>query len=377
MKKNKAEELLSQAVENTTPDVFDSILSACPEKTDRDNIVAMDEIKASSNNKKKNDWVKRVVAAAAAFAVVVGCSIGFGTYQKAHAAECFVSIDAGGAVTVGVNDENVVVSVGDNSTGVTAGDVKGENITDAAKTIVGKMVDDGQITADNNVVLVSVERLADKNSQTQETPAVTDDLEKELQDAAERHEEGVRDVQKEIDQELADAIHEILSSRGIDADIIGQKFASEDAIGEIAKEFSISDGKASFIRRLVDSNTSGDGTQISDLAGKTISEIVKYASAWLTGSDDTESAQDDTGTSSGINVKVGSKASVSVGGSSASGSAGTHVEADNGSVKVDVGGSSAADFSLGIEVDGNKFTYDNSDPAGSIIGIVGSIIKAS
>ncbi|NLW65087.1 MAG: hypothetical protein GXY26_02495, partial [Clostridiales bacterium] len=52
-----------------------------------------------------------------------------------------------------------------------------------------------------------------------------------------------------------------------------------------------------------------------------------------------------------------------------------HVDADNGDVKVDL--ETGAEFSLGVEVDGERFTYDKSDPSGSMIGIIDSIIKAS
>lgn len=359
MKRNDAEKILAEAVAAATPDVFDSVLSRCELKGGK--IVNMDEIKNKKENNNKG-MAKRLVAVAAALALVAGCGLGFGSFQKAHAEQIVVSVDAGSDVTVGVNADDVVVSVSENTAGVEKSDVKGKDIKEAVGIIVEKMAASGDITSEDNIVLLSVENAADES----------DEVDEELTDA-----------QKEIEEELTDAIEEVLDECGIDVSVIGQSFDKDKIVDEIADEFSISTGKVSFIQKILSADENDDEKDIGDLADMSISDIIEYAATWLSeagitvdgdvtvnvGTDGT-----DTEGSSGVDVTVGTDADVSVT-TDADGSFSTHVEADDGDVVVDV--NTGADYSLDIEVDGEKFSYDSTDPTGSMIGIIESIIKAS
>lgn len=367
MKKNKAEKILSEAVKQTTPDIFDSILSECECALKEGKVINMDEVK--NNKSTGKGWVRKAVATAAAIAIIAGCGLGFGSFQKARAAETAVSVDAGSDVTVGVNRDNVVVSVSDNAAGISKADVKGKDVKEAVGAIVDKMVKNGEITNENNIVLISVEAIKQKAAEGEKE--VADEVDEEMTDA-----------QKEMQEELADAVDEVLDELGINGAVIGQSFDKDKAIDKIAKEFSISTGKVSFIKKVLDTETTDEKTKIGDLAGKSISEIVQFAASWLSEAgievkdgDVTVNVGTDAQASGGnVSVNVGTDANVSVG-TDSDGSFGTHVNADNGNVKVDV--NAGADYSLGIEVDGESFVYDSSDPTGSIIGIIGSIIKAS
>lgn len=378
MKKNNAEKILSEAVKLTTPDIFDSILSNCECAAKRGEVVNMEEIGKSKVNAK--GWGKRAIATAAALAIILGTAFCFGELQKADAAETSVSVDAGSNVTVGVNKDNVVVSVSDNKSGISKSDVKGKDVKVAMGTIVEKMVKSGDISEDNNIVLLSVEAFNNKMEEGQKE--VSDEVNEELTDA-----------QKEMQEELADAINEVLQELGIKAGIIGQRFNNDKAVDEMADEFSISKGKASFIKKVLEAENDDDADiDIAKLATKSISEIVQYAAVWMSkngveikngsvsitgGSQTTVTAGNGSASAAAdgsVNVNVGTDANVIVG-SDANGSFETHVNADDGDVKVDV--NSGANSSLGVEVDGERFVYDSSDPTGSIIGIIGSIIKAS
>ena len=372
MKRNRAEKILAEAVRAATPDVFDSILSGCESKGGE--IVFMNEIKNGTDNTESNKGLlKKAVASAAAIALIVGCGLGFGSYQKAQAAETVVSVDAGSAVSVGVNHDDVVVSVYDNAANVQKSDVKGTKAKDAVRTIAEKMVENSIISGDNNVVLVSVQDAAAK---------AKDELDDEVTDEANDESD---DAKKEAEKELKDAVEEVLSEHGINGTVIVQRFVGDESIEEIAREFSISSGKASFIRKILSANEAEKGAKVGDFAGKSIKDIVKYAAKWLSNSgvsisgDGSLTASGATGAVEGsaagdVNVSVENDANVNVN-TGADGSVSTHVDADNGDVKVDL--ETGAEFSLGVEVDGERFTYDKSDPSGSMIGIIDSIIKAS
>lgn len=370
MKKNNAETILAEAVKAATPDCLDAILSECQSK--RGAVISMDEIKSSAGKSGNKQWTKKIVATAAAAALIIGCSIGFGTYQKANAVETVVSVDAGSAVSVGVNDDNVVVSVSGNAAGVAKTDVKGMQADEAVKTIVTKMAENGDITSQDNIILLSVQKMGEEAKD-------------EIDDARDEHNEGVEDVKNEINSELSDAINEALDEMGIDGTVIDQEFASDEAIAEIADKFSISEGKVSFIQKIL-GTTEDEDTQVGDLADLSISKIIEYAANFFTtpGLDagtGEDSDSDITGAinsaiGTGVNVSVGADANVGVNG--AEGNFNTSVSTDNGQVKVDVGASeSDGSYYLGVEVEGESFKYDSTDPTNSIIGIIGSIVKAS
>lgn len=334
----------------------------------------MNEIKSNADESKGNGgWMKKVVACAAAAALIVGCSLGLGNYQKAQAAETVVSVDAGSDVSVGVDGEDVVVSVYDNVSNVEKSDVKGMKINDAVRVIVGRMVESGSISEDNDVVLVSVQDAASKAGD-EFNDEVTDEAEDETEDA-----------NAEVEGELADVIEEELNKLGINGTVIGQRFSEDEAIRKVAEEFSISTGKASFIQKVLSSNKTEEGAQVGDFANKSIKTIVEYAASLMVNTEVTVGGDDDvsdiTGSAAaegsanaGVSVSVNDDANVNVT-TGADGSASTHVNVDEGDVKVDV--ETGANFSLGVEVDGESFTYDSSDPGGSMVGIINSIIKAS
>ncbi|NCC66977.1 MAG: hypothetical protein EOM14_02115, partial [Clostridia bacterium] len=351
MKKNNAETILAEAVKAATPDCLDAILSECQSK--RGAVINMDEINNSAGKNGNKGWAKKIVATAAAVAVIIGCSIGFGTYQKAQAVGTVVSVDAGSAVSVGVNDNNVVVSVSENTAGVAKSDVKGMQADEAVKTIVTKMAENGDINNQDNIILLSVQKMSEE---------ATD----EIDDAQDEHNEGVEDVKNEINSELSDAINEALDEMGIDGTVIDQEFASDEMIAEIADEFSISEGKVSFIQKIL-GTTEDEDTQVGDLADLSISKIIEYAANYfktlgLEAGTAEDSDSDITGAinnaiGTGVNVSVGTDANVSVNGSS--GSFSTSVEADDGQVKVDVGSNSNdGSYYLGVEVEGESFKYD-------------------
>ena len=377
MKKNNVETILAEAVKATTPDCLDTILSECHSK--RGAVIDMNEIKNNPAEKSGNNgWIKKIVATAAAAALLIGGSIGFGTYQKANAVGTVVSIDAGSAVSVGVNNDDVVVSVSENTSGVAKSDVKGMKADEAVKTIVAKMAENGDITAQDNIILLSVQKMSEEAKDE-----IDDEVTDEIKDAMNEHNEGVEGVKNEINSELSDAINEALEEMGIDGTVIDQEFASDKVIAEIADEFSISEGKVSFIQKIL-GTTEDKETQVGDLANLSIGKIIEYAANYFktlgveigVDADSDITGAINSAIGGDVNVSVGTDANVSIHGGS--GSFSTSVNADNGDVKVDVGGNeSDGSYYLGIEVDGESFKYDSKDPANSIIGIIGSIIKAS
>lgn len=378
MKKKNAEMILAEAVKATTPDCLDTILSECNSK--RGAVIDINEIKNPAVKSGNNGWAKKIVATAAAAALIIGCSIGFGSYQKANAVGTVVSVDAGSAVSIGVNDDDVVVSVSENTSGVKKSDVKGMKANEAIKKIVTKMAENGEITNQNNIILISVQEMADEAKHE-----IDDEVTDEIEDAKDEHDEGIEDVKNEIKSELSDAINEALEEMGIDGTVIDQEFASDKVIAKIADEFSISEGKVSFIQKILGTTEDKD-TQVGDLAGLSISKIIEYAANYFktlgvevganANADSDIAGAINSAIGTGVNVSVGTDANVSVNGSN--GSFSTSVNADNGQVKVDVSSNSNdGSYYLGVEVEGESFKYDSKDPANSIIGIIESIIKAS
>ena len=73
------------------------------------------------------------------------------------------------------------ISVSDNAAGISKADVKGKDIKEAVGAIVDKMVKNGEITNENNIVLISVEAIKQKAAEGEKE--VADEVDEEMTDA--------------------------------------------------------------------------------------------------------------------------------------------------------------------------------------------------
>ncbi len=158
---NDVEQNLKNAVSASVPDVLDNILSKC--ETRKGTVISMNEAK-EVNSKRR---LKSICATAAAIALIVGCTLGFGQYQKAQAQEYTVTIDAQAGIEIVAdhNDRVKEIKVSKENTqefikqleSFEAQQIgKNEEVSVVVKKIVGFLADSGKLQSSTKPVNVTV-----------------------------------------------------------------------------------------------------------------------------------------------------------------------------------------------------------------------------
>lgn len=255
----KVEDVIKNAFDNCTPDIFDKIEKDCQMLKGADVImnnrnnnieVADDKIIDINKNKRRNmKYVKVLGTIAAVFAIVLGL-IGYFKYSKSNQIESIVALDINPSVEISLNNfDRVVEAKALNSDGekvLKDMDLKNVDMDVAINAIVGSLLKNGYISEVANSVLVSV-----KN----------DDEVKA----------------SEIEEKIIDEVEKILKASKIDAAILSQMYDdSDNEIKRIAKENNISEGRAKLIAVLLKQkikDTKGNEITEKDLAEMSINEL--------------------------------------------------------------------------------------------------------
>ncbi|MBO5666377.1 MAG: PepSY domain-containing protein [Firmicutes bacterium] len=215
MNNRDVENRLRRAVEQSVPDLRDSILSRCEEREGK-----VIEMKDKRKNK-KSSW-KRLAAVAAMAALVFG---GAGLYVQGSAVDSIIELDVNPSVELSVNKKERVVgakALNDDAIVILEGmDLKGSDLEVAVNALIGSMLKHGYISELQNSILISVE-----NS------------------------DAVRG--KVLEERLVKEVNDLLKASSIDGAILSQQLDESTKSAEaMAKELNISEGKAALIQQMV------------------------------------------------------------------------------------------------------------------------------
>lgn len=215
MNNRDVENRLRRAVEQSVPDVRDSILSRCENPEGK--VIEMKEMRKN----KSSGW-KRIVAAAAMVAVIFG---GAGMYVQGNAVDSIIELDVNPSVELSVNKKERVVSaeaLNDDAKVVLEDmDLKGADLEVAVNALIGSMLKHGYISELQNSILISVE-----NDDAVKGKALEDRLVKEVND--------------------------MLKSSAIEGAILSQQIKNDDDAKKLAEELKVSEGKAVLIEKIVE-----------------------------------------------------------------------------------------------------------------------------
>ena len=240
MTDQELERRLAKAMEHAAPDDLEGVLSRCEMR------------KGTVTPMKKNNSSKRRMAIAACLALLLA---GGGTgvvYQQANAVASVVSLDVNPSIELKVNKNQKVIScTGLNEDGreVLAemdggADLKGAKLDLAANALVGALVRHGYLDSLSSAILISVE---DKNAQRA----------------------------LELQQQLTDAVDLMLRTEASSANVVSQTLNKDRELEQLAKDNSISAGKAALVSRVLEKNSRLDPARLSALSVEELRDIEK------------------------------------------------------------------------------------------------------
>ena len=270
---NRQEEILKQALEKITPDVWDSIardindeirnVSDAPEKLNnmtgsepdvtltiidggRSDISEISPREASGRSgRKRAPWYMRLAGAAAALVVFAGGIWGFNGYKVAHTIDSLISLDVNPSIELAINSKDRVIGVDARNEDaikiIGDMDLEGSDIDVALNALLGSLMRNGYIDEARNSILLSVDNKDQAKGEA-------------------------------LRQRLLDEISAILESDGIEGAVLSRTSWDEDddEIEELAEQYNISEAKAQLIRDIVSSNSRYSFEDLTDL---TINEL--------------------------------------------------------------------------------------------------------
>ena len=107
MKDRDIENRLATYVQQTTPDVLDSVLQQCDEQEGR--VLPMSSIQKINHHPKKRTWRIALSAAAAVFILATGLIMGY-QYQSLHRVDSIVEIDVNPSIELKINRQEKILS---------------------------------------------------------------------------------------------------------------------------------------------------------------------------------------------------------------------------------------------------------------------------
>lgn len=263
MRNEDIQTALHDALEHSTPDVLDHVLSACDNT--KGEIIPMDVVTKKSRKK----WTVIATAAAAALVLVVGCITGYGFYTARHV-ESVVEFDVNPSLEMELNRRDEVVGVralNDDARAILDGmDLSGTDWNVAVNALIGSLVKNGYIDELSNSILITVE-----NSDPQK--------------------------QKDLNRRLTEEISRILSSSSVDGAILSQSLNPNEQLQQLADTYQISCGKAALIQEIIEQRPA---LTFEELAGRTINELnlLKGKTSGETAAGSSDSSLTSTGTAS-------------------------------------------------------------------------------
>ncbi|MEA4833438.1 MAG: PepSY domain-containing protein [Oscillospiraceae bacterium] len=234
---------LSNAVDNSVPDIIGKILSECSngrtKKDMNDQKNTIEKCAVKSKNYAHNGILKRIIAIAAAFVLIVSGVFVYGEFNKVSAAASTIELDVNPSIEINVSSDNKIISViaknADAEKILEGLDFEGATVDVAIYAIIGSLVEHGYINELHNSILVTVDN----------------------------GDEGQRDA---IEKHVVETIDSVLKSNSVEGAIIAQSACGNQTAKNAASQYGISVGKATFISNIIAKNPDLDFETLSTLS---------------------------------------------------------------------------------------------------------------
>ena len=242
MTNEQMERRLARALDKTTPDDVNGVLSRCDER--KGTVIPMATKKTTK---------KRWTALAAACLALVLLGGGGIFYQQAHAVASVVSLDVNPSIELKVSkNEKVLVCtpLNEDAKAILAdmgdgADLKGAKLDVAVNAIVGSLVRNGYLNSISSAIMISVE---DKDTARAE----------------------------KLQRELTSTVDGVLQTSEARASVLTQTLTQDAGLEQQARENSISTGKAALVNRVLALNSA---LQFDALAKLSVEELKDLAEA--------------------------------------------------------------------------------------------------
>ena len=242
MTNEEMERRLARALDKTTPDDVNGVLSRCDER--KGTVIPMATKKTTK---------KRWTALAAACLALVLLGGGGIFYQQAHAVASVVSLDVNPSIELKVSkSEKVLVCtpLNEDAKAILAdmgdgADLKGAKLDVAVNAIVGSLVRNGYLNSISSAIMISVE---DNDTARAE----------------------------KLQRELTSTVDGVLQTSEAKASVLTQTLTQDAGLEQQARENSISTGKAALVNRVLALNSA---LQFDALAKLSVEELKDLAEA--------------------------------------------------------------------------------------------------
>ena len=238
--KQSIEKQLQTSFSHAVPDKKQEILRRCMDESGRESAVIPMDLRAK---RRRKPILANIVAAAA----VILLAVQFGFYQNREMAqqrvETVIDLDVNPSIELSVNADDRIVDVlavnADAANVMADMDLKGTQTKVAVNAIIGAMLSKGYLSEDANSILISVDN---------------------------------KDEQKsvEIQETLVQNIDDMLTACSVDAAILSQSVAADDAVSKAAADYEISAGRMSLINKIIEMNSA---YTVEDLVYLTVNEL--------------------------------------------------------------------------------------------------------
>ena len=242
MTNEQMERRLAKALDKTTPDDVNGVLSRCDER--KGTVIPMTTKKTT-----KRRWT---TLAATCLALALLCGGGV-FYQQAHAVASVVSLDVNPSIELKVNkSEKVLVCtpLNEDAKAILAdmgdgADLKGAKLDVAVNAIVGSLVRNGYLNSISSAIMISVE---DNDTARAE----------------------------KLQRELTSTVDGVLQTSEARASVLTQTLTQDAGLEQQARENSISTGKAALVNRVLALNSA---LKFDALAKLSVEELKDLAEA--------------------------------------------------------------------------------------------------
>ncbi len=231
MKNRELEDQIERAFTRAVPDVLEAVLSDCDKQ--KGSVIPMtkkvqSENKVQTPRKNRPTWVKRFGGIAAAFVLLVGCAVGYGSYHQSHAVDSVVSLDVNPSVEIQVNRKDEVLEVvplnEDGRKVIGDMDFAGSDLDVTVNALIGSMLQNGYLSELANSILISVEN---------------DDAQRGAQ----------------LQEQLTQEINNLLQTNSFSGAVLSQTVSDDSALRDKAEQYGITLGKAQLIQQITQENS--------------------------------------------------------------------------------------------------------------------------
>ncbi len=240
MRSEEVEAKLKDAVEKTTPDVFEKILERCDGHQGVVYAVPQNMAEQARPRKRKRRIAHVAASLAAALVLALGGVFAYNTLSN-NSVDMLVMLDVNPSIEIKLNkNARVIEANARNQEGIQIldnMDLKGTHIDVAVNALVGSMLKYGYIKESTNSILLSVEGMDTDKTAT---------LQKNLMDSI-----GLQ----------------ITSANGA---VISQNLTADAALQKLADDHNVSYGKAALVQKIIDQNSH---LAFADLAKLSINEL--------------------------------------------------------------------------------------------------------